>query len=66
MLAISGGADSVVLLDILAQLRTSLRFRLSALHVNHQISPNAAQWAEFCAGLCSGCGIPFQSVSVEV
>lgn len=66
VLALSGGADSVVLLDILAQLRAPLHFRLSALHVNHQISPNAAQWAEFCAGLCAGRDIPFQAVKVEV
>lgn len=65
-LALSGGADSVVLLDILAQLRASLHFSLSAVHVNHQISPNAADWAEFCARLCAGCGIPFQVVRVDL
>lgn len=65
-LALSGGADSVVLLDILAQLRASLHFSLSAVHVNHQISPNAADWAEFCARLCAGCDIPFQVVRVDL
>jgi tRNA(Ile)-lysidine synthase len=63
-LALSGGADSVALLDILAQLRTSLYFPLSAVHVNHQISPNAADWAEFCARLCAGYNIPFRVVKV--
>lgn len=66
MLALSGGADSVALLDILAQLRASLHFSLSAVHVNHQISPNAADWAEFCARLCAGCDIPFQVVKVDL
>ena len=66
MLALSGGADSVVLLDILAQLRASLHFQLSALYVNHQISPNAARWAEFCAGLCAGREIPFKAVKVDI
>lgn len=65
-LALSGGADSVALLDILAPLRASLHFHLSALHVNHQISPNAARWAEFCAGLCAGCDVPFAAVKVDV
>ena len=65
-LALSGGADSVALLDILAQLRTSLHFSLSAIHVNHQISPNAADWAEFCARLCAGYNIPFQVVKVDL
>ena len=65
-LALSGGADSVVLLDILAQLRISQYFSLSAIHVNHQISPNAAGWAEFCAQLCVGYKIPFQAVTVDI
>jgi len=65
-LALSGGADSVVLLDILAQLRTSIPFYLSAIHVNHQISPNAADWAEFCARLCAGYNIPFHPVKVDL
>ncbi|MHB1591745.1 MAG: tRNA lysidine(34) synthetase TilS, partial [Sulfuricella sp.] len=65
-LALSGGADSVALLDILAQLRTSLYFPLSAVHVNHQISPNAADWAEFCARLCAEYDIPFQVVKVDL
>jgi len=66
MLALSGGADSVALLDILAQLRTRLHFHLSAVHVNHQISSNSARWAEFCAGLCAGCDVPFAAVKVDV
>ncbi len=65
-LALSGGADSAVLLDILAHLRSSLHFPLSAIHVNHQISPNATDWAEFCARLCVGYDIPFQVVQVDL
>jgi tRNA(Ile)-lysidine synthase len=65
-LALSGGADSVALLDILAQLRSNLPFSLSAIHVNHQISPNAVDWAEFCAQMCAGYKIPFQVVKVDL
>lgn len=65
-LALSGGADSVALLDILTQLRARLPFSLSAVHVNHQISPNAADWAEYCARLCAGSNIPFQVVEVDL
>lgn len=65
-LALSGGADSVVLLDILAQLRAGLHFHLSALYVNHQISPNAARWGEFCAGLCARLDVPFEAVAVDI
>lgn len=65
-LALSGGIDSVALLDILVPLGTALNFHLSALYVNHQISPNAAHWAEFCAGLCARRGVPFVAVKVDV
>ncbi len=65
-LALSGGADSVALLDILAQLRSNLPFSLSAIHVNHQISPNAVDWAAFCAQMCAGYNIPFQVVKVDL
>ncbi len=41
LLGLSGGVDSVALLELLAQIAPG-RFSLSALHVNHGISPNAA------------------------
>ncbi len=66
VLALSGGADSVVLLDILAQLRAGLHFHLSALYINHQISPNAALWGGFCAGLCARLDVPFEAVAVDI
>ncbi|MDD5330075.1 MAG: tRNA lysidine(34) synthetase TilS [Sulfuricella sp.] len=66
VLALSGGADSVALLDILAPLRASLHFTLSALHVNHRISPHAGRWAEFCARLCAGLDVPFTVVEVDI
>jgi tRNA(Ile)-lysidine synthase len=63
---LSGGVDSVVLLDVLARVVPRLRLRLSALHVNHQLSPNARRWESFCRRLCRARGIPFQSVKVGV
>ncbi len=51
-LALSGGVDSVVLLDVLHELRASQEFSLSAVHVNHQISTHAGEWEEFCGSLC--------------
>ncbi len=60
VLGLSGGLDSVVLLDILTQLRLPLNFSLGAIHVNHQLSPHASDWANFCAGLCREHGIPLE------
>ena len=55
-----------MLLDSLARLRRSLRFRLAALHVNHQLSPNAGRWSAFCRAFCRARGVPFKSVKVRV
>jgi tRNA(Ile)-lysidine synthase len=64
--ALSGGVDSVVLLDLLHRLSADLRIRLSALHVNHQLSPDAARWSAFCRRICRARRIPIRSVKVTV
>jgi tRNA(Ile)-lysidine synthase len=51
--ALSGGRDSMALLDALASLRPELEFGLSALHVHHGLSPNADRWAAFSAEECA-------------
>jgi tRNA(Ile)-lysidine synthase len=56
--ALSGGVDSVVLLHVLRALSSRLGFSLSALHVNHGLSPNADRWERFCRELCGSLGIP--------
>ena len=66
LVGFSGGVDSVVLLDSLARLRRPLRFRLAALHVNHQLSPDAGRWAAFCKTFCRERGVRFKSVKVRV
>ena len=40
-LALSGGVDSIALLELLAALAPRHRLALDCLHVNHGISPNA-------------------------
>lgn len=66
LLGLSGGLDSVVLLDLLAQLAPALGCTLSALHVNHGISKNAAHWAEFCGALCRSQGVSFSVEAVDL
>ncbi len=64
--ALSGGVDSVVLLDLLDRLRVELDFRLSAVHVDHQLSPHAQEWAQFCRDLCAARGIALHVEAVKV
>lgn len=63
-IALSGGRDSLALLHAAASL--GLAGRLSALHVNHGLSPHAAAWAAHCASECSARGVPFCQVQVTV
>ena len=46
---LSGGIDSVVLFDAVTRLASHYKWRISAIHVNHQLSPYAPQWARFWA-----------------
>jgi tRNA(Ile)-lysidine synthase len=64
--ALSGGIDSVVLLEVLRALSQRLGFRLNALHVNHGLSPNADHWENFCRGHCSRRRIVFRAIKVVV
>jgi tRNA(Ile)-lysidine synthase len=54
---LSGGLDSVVLLDLLARLRASLDFTLDALHVHHGLSASADRWAEHAASVAAAQGV---------
>lgn len=65
-IALSGGIDSVVLLDILTQLARQVPFKLSAVHVNHGISSNASDWSSFCCNLCQKYGIPIYIAYLKI
>lgn len=64
--ALSGGVDSVVLLHIMRMLSSRYGFHLSALHVNHGISQNAAHWQAFCERLCDEWDIRLDVAKVVV
>lgn len=64
--ALSGGLDSVVLLHVLQRLAPALGYRLSAVHVNHGLSPNARDWQKFCSAFCLALGVPFKALKVKV
>ena len=64
--AYSGGLDSHVLLHALATLRTQAPIRLSALHIDHGLHPQSADWAEHCARVCRELAVPLESKRVAV
>lgn len=64
---VSGGADSVCLLCVLAQLQRSMSFELSALHVNHGIrGEEAARDESFTEAVCQKLGVRLEIVHADV
>jgi tRNA(Ile)-lysidine synthase len=63
---LSGGLDSTVLLQVLAEAAAAHGFSLRAVHVHHGLSPNAGAWARFCRALCRRLGVPLSVRKVAV
>ena len=65
--AVSGGIDSVALLDILVQLRTELGISLLVLHLNHGIrGDEAARDQQFVHEMSEQYALPFLDKTVDV
>lgn len=63
-LGLSGGRDSVVLLNVLS--RTPWAAALSVVHVHHGLSSHADAWAAHCQALCEALSLPCQVLRVAV
>ena len=48
VVGLSGGVDSVVLLDLVSQIKN---VPVSAVHVNHQLHPRSDEYESFCIAL---------------
>jgi len=66
--AFSGGLDSHVLLHALADLRTRRHATivLSAMHIDHGIHPDSAEWARHCQKVCAQLDVMFEAERVLV
>jgi tRNA(Ile)-lysidine synthase len=59
LLALSGGLDSSVLVNLLSRFTTNENATLRVIHIHHGLSPNADAWENFCRELCRHYSIPF-------
>jgi tRNA(Ile)-lysidine synthase len=66
VVALSGGADSVALLDALVTLSRSRRFSVVAAHLDHGLRAGSAEDATFCASLCATLGVPLHTAAADV
>lgn len=63
VLALSGGLDSVVMLDYLNK---NYHNNLRAIHINHNISPNASKWQAFCEKICAEIEVKIKCIDVHL
>jgi tRNA(Ile)-lysidine synthase len=66
VLALSGGLDSMVLLQLLQQLQQQATWQLLVVHIHHGLQPDADQWLLFCQQQCQQRGISFASHNLQI
>ncbi|MGF1907944.1 tRNA lysidine(34) synthetase TilS [Vibrio kasasachensis] len=66
VLALSGGVDSRVLLELLSCYQRRSAISCLAVHVHHGLSTNANDWAEQCQNWCSQAGIELVVEKVQL
>lgn len=64
--AFSGGLDSTVLLQAMAQIRDRLHADLRAVHVNHHLHPRSDDWQQHCRGACAALQVACECRAVRV
>ena len=63
--AVSGGADSMCLLEVLRELRDRVGLQIAVLHVHHGLRESADGDLLYVAEYCKDAGIPFEAVHVD-
>lgn len=66
LVAVSGGPDSLALLDILLQLSPELALRLAVAHLDHGLRPDSAADADFVAAFAAERGLTCYRERVDV
>lgn len=66
LIALSGGPDSVGLLNLLLSLREKYSLKLAAAHLDHALRTNSARDRQFCKKLCQKLKIRFHSKRMNI
>jgi len=59
VLGVSGGPDSICMLDVLYKLKTNLNFEICVAHINHGIRLDATDDEKYVEKYCKQKNIPF-------
>ena len=65
LVAVSGGADSMCLLEVLRELKTRMKFEIRVLHVHHGLRESADRDLHYVSEFCRKVEIPFKAVRVD-
>ncbi len=66
VVAFSGGLDSTVLLHALAALAPQRDVPVLAIHVDHGLQADSAEWSRHCATTAGAMGVDFRALEVTV
>ena len=66
MVAVSGGPDSIFLLNVLKELQPLFRIELAVAHLNHRLRPEADEEQEFVREVAADLKLDFFTDSVDV
>lgn len=64
----SGGIDSSVLTYLVYKtfyMHENEKYKITAVHINHNLNPNARKWEKFCKEFCNSLNISFKSYCVD-
>ncbi len=66
VVGLSGGSDSVALLDALASVAEERGFPVIAAHLDHGLRPDSRDDVAFCEGVCRRLGVGFRTARADV
>ncbi len=67
IVALSGGPDSVFLLNFLNKFEKKYKIELAAIHINHQLrGKESDKDQKFCERICKDLHIPLKCISVDI
>ena len=66
VVGVSGGPDSITLLDILLKLQKKIKFNIVVAHINHMIREEAIDDEKYVENYCKIKNVPFYAKRIEV
>ncbi len=67
LIALSGGADSICLLQILHDIKDEYKISLSALYIDHRFRPEETPFEiDFCKKICGSLSVPLITKSIDI